>query len=336
MRSGAGRLLFVLADVGHKSFRGQHQAGDRGRVLEGQAGDLSRIDHAHLDHVSVLVGFGVKAEVLVLRFTDFTDYHGALETSVISDLPQGLFERALDDIDAGGFIAVGLQFVERSHAAQQRHAASGNDAFLDGSAGGVHGVFHASFLLLELGFGRRAHLDYGHAAHELGQPLLELLAVVVGGGFVDLGADLLHTTFDLGGLASAFDDGGVVLIDGDFLGPAEILDFDVFELDAEIFGDRLAAGEGGNVLKHGFAAIAETGSIDGGALQRAAQLVDDKRGKRFALNIFRYDQERLAHFGNLLEERQKVLHGADLLFMDQNANIFDDALHALGIGDKVG
>ena len=47
--------------------------------------------------------------------------------------------------------------------------------------------------------------------------------------------------------------------------------------------------------------IAEAGSLDSGALQSAAQLVDDKRGERFALHIFRYDQERLAHFGNLLE-----------------------------------
>ena len=61
----------------------------------------------------------------------------------------------------------------------QRHAAAGDDALLDRRAGRAQGVLDAVLLLLQLGLGRGADLDDGHAAGQLGQPLLQLLAVVV-------------------------------------------------------------------------------------------------------------------------------------------------------------
>src|SRR5216684_1113056 len=48
-------------------------------------------------------------------------------------------------------------------------------------------------------------------------------------------AHLLDAAFDFRWLAGAFNDGGVVLVDGDLLGAAEVLDLHVLELDAEIF-----------------------------------------------------------------------------------------------------
>src|SRR5208282_1407231 len=48
------------------------------------------------------------------------------------------------------------------------------------------------------------------------------------------------------------------------------------------------------------------------------------------------DQEGLAGAGDLLEHGQKILHVGDLLFVDQDVGIFEDAFHALGIGDEVG
>ena len=62
---------------------------------------------------------------------------------------------------------------------------------------------------------------------------------------------------DVGLLAGAVDDRGVVLVDGDALGAAEVLERDVLELEAELLGDRLAAGEDRDVLQHLLAAIAE-------------------------------------------------------------------------------
>src|SRR6185437_3594245 len=119
------------------------------------------------------------------------------------DLASRLFERALDDVHADGFIALEFEFIERVEAAKQGRAAAGNDTFLDSRAGGVHRVFDASLLFLQLGLGGRAYFNYGDAADELRKPLLELLAVVVRGGVLDLRTELLHAAFDLGGFSGA-------------------------------------------------------------------------------------------------------------------------------------
>ena len=108
-----------------------------------------------------------------------------------------------------------LELLERLERADERHAAAGDDALFDGRAGGVQRVLDAGLLLLHLGLGGRADLDDRDAADQLGQPLLQLLAVVVRGGVLDLRADLLDARLDVGLLAGAVDDGGVVLVDGD-------------------------------------------------------------------------------------------------------------------------
>ncbi len=151
--------------------------------------------------------------------------------------------------------------------ADERHAAAGDDAFFDGRAGRVERVFDARLLLLHLGLGGSADLDDRDAADELREALLELLAVVVGRGVLDLRADLGDAALDLVLLARAVDDRGVVLVDRDALGAAEIAHGDVLELEAELLGDDLAAGEDGDVLEHLLAAIAEARRLDGGAVR---------------------------------------------------------------------
>src|SRR5262249_40412820 len=149
---------------------------------------------------------------------------------------------------------------ESRSGTSQSYAAAGDDSLFHGCARRMHRIFHAGFLLFHFGFGRSADFDHRHAADQLRQPLLQFLAVVVAGGLVDLAANFLHAAFDLSVLALALDDGGVVLVDGDLLGLAEILDLHVLELDAEIFGDGLAAGQNSDILQHRFAAIAEARS----------------------------------------------------------------------------
>src|SRR5579862_4668606 len=285
-------LLGVFLDVGHQGFGGEHQAGNGRGVLESEAGDLGRVDYARLDHVAELVCVGVEAEVVVLAFAHAADDDGTFGACVQGDLTQGFFERALDDVHADGFFAVDFELVKHRDAADQRYAAAGDDAFLDCRACGVHGVLDASLLFLQLGFGCRAHLDHRYAADQLGETLLQLFLVVVRGSVLDLRADLPDASFDFAGFPGAFDDGGVVLINRDFLGFAEVFHLHVLELDAEILGDGLAAGQRGDVLEHGFTAVAEAGSLDGGALQGAAQLVHHQGRQGFALNVLGNDQER--------------------------------------------
>ena len=80
--------------------------------------------------------------------------------------------------------------------AQQRHAAAGDDAFFDRRLRRVHRVLDARLLFLHLGLGRRTDLDDRDAAHQLGEPLLQLLAVVVGARVLDLRAQLLDAALD--------------------------------------------------------------------------------------------------------------------------------------------
>ena len=117
-----------------------------------------------------------------------------------------------------------------------------DDALVDGGLGGVHGVLDASLLLLHLGLGRGTDADHGDAADQLRQALLELLAVVVGGGLLDLVADLASRgrRWPHGAARPTVS----VTIGGvcpwsmtTFLASAEVVPLDVLELDAEVLGD---------------------------------------------------------------------------------------------------
>ena len=158
----------------------------------------------------------------------------------------------------------------------------------------MHRVVDAILALLHLDLGGAADADHRHAARELGQPLLQLLAVVVGGGLLDLGLDLRAMRPSMSFFLPAPSTIVVFSLSIDhLLGAAEHGERHVLELDAEILADRLAAGEDGDVLQHGLAAIAEARRLDGRDLEAAAQLVDDERGKRFAFDFLGDDDQGL-------------------------------------------
>ena len=200
----------------------------------------------------------------------------------------------------------------------------------------MHGVFDAGLLFLHFGLGGRADLDHGHAADQLRQPLLQLFAVVVRGGVLDLRAQLFHATLDGGRRAGAFDDGRVVLVDGDLLGLAQILQLDGLELDPEVLGDGAALVRMAMSSSMALRRSPKPGALTAAALQRAAELVDDERRQRFTFDVLRDDEQRPAEARHLLEQRQKVFHRADLLFVNQDQRILQHYFHALGVGDEVG
>src|SRR5690606_32654686 len=159
----------------------------------GGAGDLGGIDDAGLDEVLVGAGGDVVA-VGALGGEDLLDDDGAFDTGVEAELLEGSLDGAADDLGAGLLVTLGGGDggVDGLGWAQEGDTTAGDDAFGDGGAGGVEGVLDALLLLLHLGLGGGADVDDGHAAGELGETLLELLLVVVGGGFLDLTTDLLH------------------------------------------------------------------------------------------------------------------------------------------------
>src|SRR6185437_1765895 len=313
------------------------QAGNRRRVLQGRAHDLRRVDDALGDHVDVLFVLRVEAKRLVLALKDLADHDRALDTGVLGDLADRSLQRLEHDVDAGLHVGVLVrELADRLLGAQQRAAAAGHDALFHRSAGGVERVVDAVLLLLDLDLGRAADLDDGHAAGQLGQTLLQLLAVVVRGGLLDLRLDLLHARLDVGLLAGAVDDRGLLFLDDHLLGAAQHVEGHVLELDAEVLGDELAAGEDRDVLEHGLAAVTEARRLDGGDLQSTTQLVDDERGNRLALDVLGDDDERLARLHHRLEHRQHGLKAGQLLFVQEDVGVLQLSNHLLGVGDEVG
>ena len=182
-----GGLSFLFAELTDGGFGRQHQARNRGGILQRRPRHLGRIDNASLDEILVYLGSGVEAVVGLLGGADLLDNDGPLDSGILGDPAERLFQRAAHDPNTGLLVGIfELQLVESFGDPQQANPAPGNDPFLNSSAGGVHGVFDAGFLFLHLGFGCRAHLDDGDAANELGEPLLQLLAIVVGRGVLDL------------------------------------------------------------------------------------------------------------------------------------------------------
>src|SRR5204863_6821666 len=103
------------------------------------------------------------------------------EPRVVGDLTNRLLERPPDDLRAGALIvvvvAVGL---DRLLGVQERDPAARDDALLERRPGRLQRIIDALLLLLHLGLGGGADLDYGDRAGELREPLLELLAIEVG------------------------------------------------------------------------------------------------------------------------------------------------------------
>src|SRR3954452_14091436 len=333
-RSRRGGLVFLLFD--HNALGGEQETGDGRRVLQSGAGDLGRVDDAGPDQILVAIGGGVVAEVLLLRLLHPAYHDRALGARVLGDHPNRLLECPPNNLDPDLLILGALELVQSHLSADQCNTAAGHDAFLDCSAGGVQRVLNPSLLFFHLGLGSSADVDHGDSAGELGQPLLQLLAIVVAGALVYRGLDLVDPALDVVLLAAAIDHSGVVLVDHHPLGPAQIVQRGVLEFEAELLGDHLAAGQYSDVTQHFLAPIAEAGSLHRADLQGAAQLVDHQRGQGFAFYIFGNDQHGPCALGHLLQNREQLLHGRDLLVVDQDVGVVQHRLHLLRIGDEIG
>ena len=168
----------------------------------------------------------------------------------------------------------------------------------------MQGIVHQVLLLLHFDLGGRADLDNRHAAGQLGHAFLQLLAVVVRGGLLDLGANLLDPRLDLVLAAGAIDDGGILLADDHALGLAEFLEGGLLQAQTNLLGDHGATGEDGDVLQHGLAPVTEAGRLDRGGLEGTAQVVDHQGGQGLTLDVFGDDQQRATGLGRGLEHRQ--------------------------------
>src|SRR6266436_736457 len=336
-RRHAAAACVLLRHFGHHGFGGDQQRRDRGRVLDRHTHDLGRVDDALGDQVDVFAGLGVEAIGVLILLEDLADDDGTVLARVDRDLAGWIRQRLTDDLDAGLLVVVlGAKPLEKLGSAEPGDAAARHDAFFNRRTGRMHRVINAVLALPDLDLGRAADADHRDAACELRQTLLQLLTVVVRGGFLDLRLDLIDARLDVGLLAGAAHDRGVFLVDHHLLGATEHGERDVLHLDAEIFRDRLTAGQNCDVLQHRLAAIAEARSLDGGNLEAATQAVDDEGGKRLAFDVFGDNHKRLAalHYG--FQQREQLIQLRELLFIDEDVGIFHFNAHLVGVGDEVG
>jgi hypothetical protein len=163
----------------------------------------------------------------------------------------------------------------------------------------VQGVLDAGLLLFHLDLGRGADVDLGHAAGELGEALLELLAVVVAGGRLDLVLDRSMRPLMSAGLAGALDDGAGVLVDDDRLARPSSLSWSFSRLMPR---SSMTAVPPVRIAMSSSMALRRSpkpGALTAAALEHAAELVEHERGEGLALDVLGDDEQRLAGLGDL-------------------------------------
>ena len=222
--SGAAGAAGAAFSGSHQGLGGQDHGGDGRGVLECAAADLGRVDDAVVDHVAEGVVRGVVAVIDALALADLIEDDRTLDTGVGRDLADRGTQRGSDDVCTGLLVAGELG--SRRLCGLAGHdicrAAAGDNALFNSRAGSVERVLDAQLLFLHLGLGRSADLDDRNTAGELCQTLLQLLLVILGGGRLDLGADLCDTALDVVLGAGALDDGRGLLGDLDLTRVAKL------------------------------------------------------------------------------------------------------------------
>ena len=106
---------------------------------------------------------------------------------------------------------------------------------------------------------------------------------------------------------------------------------------SHLLADHRSAGQHGDVAQHFFAAITKARGLDSQDIKNTTQLVDNQGRQRLAIDIFR-DNHDLAPplLYHLLDDRQDILYGADLLIGDQDVGILSGGFHLLRVGHEVG
>ncbi|QBZ61067.1 hypothetical protein PoMZ_08013 [Pyricularia oryzae] len=323
----AGRTL-LLGSLNDGNLGGTQKRGDTAGVKETGADDLQGVDDTGIDHVDVLAlgGIVALAEVGAELVHELANNDGALKTGVLDDRPGRAGDGVLDDADTELLVEVGRLDVAQGLAGslEQSGTTTGQDTLLDGGAGGVKGIDEAVLLLTDLDLRRAADLDDGNTARELGQTLLELLLLVLRGGWVSHNTtDLLAPLGDHVLAALAVKDNGVLLGDGDGSGGAEHVNGSLLQLDVKLISEDGTVGENSNVAKDRLAVVTEAGGLDGSDLELAAELVQNADSQSLALNVLGDDDKRPAGLGR------------DLKGGDDNQGLLELNLLSLGIGDEV-
>ena len=116
----------------------------------------------------------------------------------------------------------------------------------------------------------------------------------------------------------------------------ELLESGFLELKSELARDDLAAGEHCDVAEHFLAAVAEAGSLDRYAVERAAELIENESRESFAFDILCNDEQACTALDDLFKKGKDLLDVRDLLIGNKNKRVVENGFHLVGIGCHVG
>ena len=236
---------------------------------------------------------------------------------------------------------MGLVFVVTSQArnlgqsAHQGDTSTRDHTFLNGRSSCMQSIFNTGFLFLHFDLGGSANLDHCNTACQLGNAFLQLLAIVVRRRIFDLDADFIDARLDGLCVTGTIDDGAVVLVHRNTLGGTQVLQSRGLQIQANFFRDNCTARQDSNILQHGLATIAEARRLASGNLNDAAQVVHHQSGQCFSLHVLSNNYQRLARFGDLLQQRQQLTNVGDFLLHQQNERLLCTDAHVLLVVDEV-
>ena len=335
----SGALL--LRGLNNGDLGGTEQRGDTTGVNQGSADDLERVNDTGGDHVNILALGAVVATVEVLAevIGELADNDATLHTGVLDDGAGGTGDGALDDADTKLLVKVGrVDLVEAvGGGLEEGSTTTREDTLFDGSAGSVQGVNDTVLLLTDFDLRGTANLDDSNTARKLGETLLQLLLLVLGGGGVSHDTTDLLTALSNAVLGTlAVQDNGVLLGDGDGAGGTEHVRGELLELEVKLVGEDGTVGEHTKVTEDALAVVAKARGLDGSNLELATELVQDADSESLTLNVLSNDDERTTEGGRGLKSRDDVLDSRDLLLREQDQGLLVLNLLGLGVGNEVG
>ena len=78
-----------------------------------------------------------------------------------------------------------------------------------------------------------------------------------------------------------------------------------------------------------------TGDLTASDLEGLADRVDHESRQGLAVDVLGHNQSRLVRRRNLLQQREEVRQGGDLLAHEQHLGVFQDGLLSIHVGDEV-
>ena len=133
----------------------------------------------------------------ILVALDLFNYHGSFFTGIGCDLVNRFFQSFRKDFHCHFFfIRYSFQGFEGFRGLNEGNSTTGYDTFFNSCTGCGQSIFNTMFLFFQLGLSCGTNTDDSHTASQFSQAFLQLFAVIIAGGVIDLSADLLDATLN--------------------------------------------------------------------------------------------------------------------------------------------